>query len=188
MIGRLKPTGEGARQQFPGWIIQLAASGAAKIRKQTVWSEWGCVISTQKIELEASNNNSATEIYQGGHRGILAVGRIEVTLGFVNHFTWKWLLVENCQQEVGDQWGHEFCEFRFRKSVYGRIRQITFFRVSRVPKQWTGIFKVSNTCTNLCKKKRGTRSRIPRKDSKRMSMPASWREFLGFGFFCQSSI
>ena len=37
-----------------------------------------------------------------------------------------------------------------RKSVYERIREITFFRVSRVPKQQTGIFKVSNTCTNLC--------------------------------------
>ena len=28
-----------------------------------------------------------------------------------------------------------------------KFRQITFFRVSRVPKQWTGIFKVSNTWT-----------------------------------------
>ena len=34
--------------------------------------------------------------------------------------------------------------------MYERIRQITFFRLSRVPKQWTGIFKVSNTCMNLC--------------------------------------
>ena len=33
--------------------------------------------------------------------------------------------------------------------MYERIRQITFFRVSWVPKQRTGIFKVSNTCTNL---------------------------------------
>ena len=37
-----------------------------------------------------------------------------------------------------------------RKSACKTIWQITFFRVSRVPKQWTGIFKVSNTCTNLC--------------------------------------
>ena len=44
-----------------------------------------------------------------------------------------------------------------RKSAYERIRRITFFlfqstffRVSRVPKQWTGIFKESNTWTNLC--------------------------------------
>ena len=48
-----------------------------------------------------------------------------------------------------------------RKSVYERIRQVTFFRVSRVPKQRTGIFKVSNTCTNLCnnmvKKKAGVK-------------------------------
>ena len=36
------------------------------------------------------------------------------------------------------------------KSVYERIRQIAFFRVSRVPKQRTGIFKAPNTCTNLC--------------------------------------
>ena len=81
--------------------------------------------------------------------------------------------------------------FRFmwkwhNKSACEMIRQITFFRVSWVPKQWTGIFKVSNTCTNLCnnmvEEKAGSRSRIPRKDSKRMSMPALWREFLGFGF------
>ena len=32
----------------------------------------------------------------------------------------------------------------------------------------------------------GSRSRIPRKDLKRMSMPASRREFLGFRFFCPS--
>ena len=36
------------------------------------------------------------------------------------------------------------------------------------------------------KKKQGSRSRFPRKDSKRMSMPAWWRESLGFRFHCQS--
>ena len=44
-------------------------TGAAKIRKQTVWSEWSGLISTQKIEVETSNNNSATEIDQGGQKG-----------------------------------------------------------------------------------------------------------------------
>ena len=37
----------------------------------------------QKIEMETSKNNGATEIE---HREILAVGRIEVTLGFADHF------------------------------------------------------------------------------------------------------
>ena len=37
------------------------------------------------------------------------------------------------------------------------------------------------TCATIWwKKKQGLQSRIPRKDLKRMSMPASWREFLGF--------
>ena len=41
-------------------------------------------------------------------------------------------------------------EWRYkRKSAYERIRQITVFRVSRDPKQWTGTFQGSNTCTNL---------------------------------------
>ena len=71
-------------------------TGAAKIWKQTVWSDWHCLNRTQKIKVEASSNNSATEINQGGHRG--KVGRIEVALGFVYHFTWKWLPVENCQR------------------------------------------------------------------------------------------
>ena len=65
------------------------------------------------------------------------------------------------------------------------LGQITFFRVSWVPKQWTGIFKVSNTCTNLCnnmmEEKSGSRSRIPRKDLKRMS---SWvSDFLPVSYF-----
>ena len=48
---------------------------------------------------------------------------------------------------------------------------------------------LARTCATIWwEKKRGSRSRIPRKDSKRMSMPASWREFLGFGFFCPSGI
>ena len=46
------------------------------------------------------------------------------------------------------------------------------------------ILKVSNAWMNLwimcCRKKRGSRSRIPRKDPKRMSMPAMWMEFRGF--------
>ena len=56
--------------------------------------------------------------------------------------------------------GHELCMFRFmwkwqnkRKRAYERIRQITFLRVSQLLKDW-----------------------------KRMSMPALWREFLGFWF------
>ena len=48
---------------------------------------------------------------------------------------------------------------------------------------------LAQTCaTKWWKKKWWSRSRIPRKDLKRMSMPASWREFLGFWFFCLSGI
>ena len=36
-----------------------------------------------------------------------------------------------------------------RKSAYERIRQITFFKESWVPKERTGIFKVSNAWLNL---------------------------------------
>ena len=64
------------------------------------------------------------------------------------------------------------------------LRQITFFRVSRVPKKCSGIFNVSNAWTNMCNKtieeKAGLRGSIARKESKeieRMSMPAAWREF-----------
>ena len=50
-------------------------------------------ISTQKIKVEISKDNSAIEIDHGvqwhvsAQREIIAVGRIEVTLGFVDHFT-----------------------------------------------------------------------------------------------------
>ena len=44
-------------------------TGEAKIRKQMVWNDWLCQISTQKIEVETSKNNSAFEIDKGGHRG-----------------------------------------------------------------------------------------------------------------------
>ena len=71
------------------------------------------------------------------------------------------------------------------------LKQIAFFRVSRVPKQWTasGIFTVSpwslanswtNLWSNMVEEKAGSRSRIPRKNLKRMGMPAPWREFCGF--------
>ena len=42
---------------------------------------------------------------------------------------------------------------------------------------------LGQTCATIMiwrKKKWGSGSRIPRKDSKRMSMPTQWREFLGF--------
>ena len=72
-------------------------TAAAIIQQQKVWSDWHGLISMQKIKMETSKNNSATEIE---HREIPAVGRIEVTLGFADHFAWKslWLPVENCQQ------------------------------------------------------------------------------------------
>ena len=54
-----------------------------------------------------------------------------------------------------------------RKSVYERIRQITFFRVSRVPKQWTGIFKVSNTCMNLCNNMVEEKAGVEKQNSKK---------------------
>ena len=54
-----------------------------------------------------------------------------------------------------------------RKGVYYRIRQITFFRVSRVPQQWTGIFKVSNTCTNLCNNMVEEKAGVEKQNSKK---------------------
>ena len=76
-----------------------------------------------------------------------------------------------------------------KEKVCTRIRQITF-RVSRVPKQWTGSCKVSNTWTNLCnnmvEEKAKSRSRIPRKDSKKNEhaciTEAVFCPRLGFGF------
>ena len=54
-----------------------------------------------------------------------------------------------------------------RKSTYERIRQITF-RVSWVPKQWTGIFKMSNTCTisfnNMVEEKAGVKMQNSKKE------------------------
>ena len=56
------------------------------------------------------------------------------------------------------------------------LGQITFFKVSRVRKQWTGIFKVSNTCKNLCnnmvEKKAGVEKQNSKKGLERISMPA----------------
>ena len=47
-------------------------TGAAKIRKQTVWNDWCGQLSTQKNEMEISKNhdNSVIKICQGGHTGI----------------------------------------------------------------------------------------------------------------------
>ena len=80
MIGRLKPTGEGAGLQFPGWIIRRAQRrfedklykviGAAKLAHRK--SRW-----------KLQKNNFATEIDLGlagtpgrAQREIIAIGRI----------------------------------------------------------------------------------------------------------------
>ena len=63
-------------------------TGEAKILKRMVRNDWSGQISTQKIEVETSKNNSAFEIDQKrAQRETVAIGRIEVTLGFVNDFT-----------------------------------------------------------------------------------------------------
>ena len=38
----------------------------------------------------------------------------------------------------------------------------------------------------MMEEKEGSRGRIPRKDLKRMSVPALWRGFRAFGFHCPS--
>ena len=48
-----------------------------------------------------------------------------------------------------------------------RIRQITLFRVSPVPKQRTGIVKVSNTCMNLCNNMVEEKARVEKQNSKK---------------------
>ena len=61
------------------------------------------------------------------------------------------------------------------------LRQITFFRVSRVPNRCSGIFNASNSLTNMWNKMMEEKAGIERQNSKkgfeRMSMPAAWREF-----------
>ena len=47
------------------------------------------------------------------------------------------------------------------------LRRITFFRVSRVPKQGTGIFKVINTWTNLCNNKVEEKAGVEKQNSKK---------------------
>ena len=42
-------------------------TGAAKIRKQTVQSDWRGRIRKQNIEMEASKNNQEIEIIKGGY-------------------------------------------------------------------------------------------------------------------------
>ena len=70
------------------------------------------------------------------------------------------------------------------------LRQITFFRVSRVPKQCSGISNVSNAWINMWNKMIEEKAGFERQNSKkgfqRRSMPAAWREFLWFQFECQS--
>ena len=101
-------------------------------------------------------------------------------------------------QTCGNQLGHEFCMFSFMWKLHNKrkseslqnaqaARQITFFRVSWVPKQCSGIFNVSNAWTNmwnkLMEKRQGSRGRTPRKDLKRMSMPAVWTLLREFSWF-----
>ena len=72
------------------------------------------------------------------------------------------------------------------------IGQITFLRVSRVPKQWTGIFKVSNTCTNLCnnmvEEKAGVKKENSKKGFEKNEHACIVEGILGFWIFFQSSI
>ena len=72
------------------------------------------------------------------------------------------------------------------------IGQITFLRVSLVPKQWTGILKVSNTCTNLCnnmvEEKAGVKKKNSKKGFEKNEHACIVEGILGFQIFCQSSI
>ena len=69
------------------------------------------------------------------------------------------------------------------------FRQITFFKVFRVPKQRTGIFKVSNTwtilCNNMVEEKAGIEKQNSKKGFEKNEHACSW-SFVGFRFHCQS--
>ena len=69
------------------------------------------------------------------------------------------------------------------------FRQITFFKVFRVPKQRTGIFEVSNTwtilCNNMVEEKAGIKKQNSKKGFEKNEHACSW-SFVGFGFHCQS--
>ena len=111
---------------------------------------------------------------------------IMVTLRFVlvHPLPWKQLQLEaeNCRLGV-----YEFaCSFHVklhnkRKSTCKRLRQITFFRLSWVPEDSTGISKCQmhkeTRGARWWNKTRGSRSRI-KKGSNWMSMLAEWRMFL----------
>ena len=68
-----------------------------------------------------------------------------------------------------------------RKSACEMLRQITFLRVSLVPKRCSGIFNVSNAWTNMWNKMMEEKAGVERQNSKKefetMSMTAAWREF-----------
>ena len=68
------------------------------------------------------------------------------------------------------------------------LRQITFFRVSQVPKRFSVAilwnFQCVNAWTNIWNKMMEEDTGVERQNSKkgveRMSMPAAWREFSWF--------
>ena len=62
-------------------------TGAAKIQKQTVCSDWRGLISTQKIEMETLKNKAQLKKTREGTEENTCGRQIEVTLGFVYHFT-----------------------------------------------------------------------------------------------------
>ena len=74
------------------------------------------------------------------------------------------------------------------------LRQITFFRVSRVSKRCSGIFNASNAWTNMWDKMIKEKAGVERQNSKkgygRMSMLALQRggNIRGCGFFCPTTV
>ena len=97
-------------------------------------------------------------LQRGQREKIIAVGRIEVTQGFADHFIWK-----NCRHKTADKkfminevmthensYDHNWQNKTKRNCK--RFKQITFLRLSWVPEQCTGIFKVLNAWTIMWKK------------------------------------
>ena len=81
---------------------------AAKIRKQTVWSDWPAKLENRKLRwkvaLETSEKIAELKSTREGTEGNKCCWNNWGQLGIFDNFTWKWLPVENCQRSVDNQW------------------------------------------------------------------------------------
>ena len=184
MNARLNQTGEGA-----GWGRNAISrmdqmTGATKIRKKTVWSDWRGQISIQKIVVETSKNNHSIKIDR------------EITEG--NNFCWKnwghpWIcrsLHMKISEVISDiecvQIHVKIIAIQEKKSLRNAHANHLFQSISGLrlgfPMQCSGISicRMDKHVAQNDGRKSGAGGRIPRKDSKRMSTPAAWKEFSWF--------